>query len=86
MHYIANDRFSLSEPCCQYYMSYYLHDCPPHAAHGLLRDVVRDSDRVVQGPPGPPGLPGMPGHSRWFSSPEHVVDVVEYIKCKSYNL
>lgn len=76
---------SLSEPCCHYYMAYFLPDlslyCPPHVAHGLLRDVVRDSERVVQGPPGPPGLPGVPGHGQWVSSRENVVDVVEYIKC-----
>lgn len=58
-------------------------DCPPHAAHGLLHDIVRDSERVVQGPPGPPGLPGIPGHSSLVSS-QNVVDVVEYIKCKSF--
>lgn len=56
--------------------------CPPYAAHGLLRDVLRDSERVVQGPPGPPGLPGIPGQSQWVSSRENVVDVVEYLKCK----
>lgn len=77
-----HDKFSLFEPCCQYYMAHYLPDCRSHAAHGLLRDLVRDSERVVQGPPGPPGLPGIPGHNQWVSSRDNVVDVVEYIKCK----
>lgn len=63
-------------------MAHYLPDCRSHAAHGLLRDLVRDSERVVQGPPGPPGLPGIPGHNQWVSSRDNVVDVVEYIKCK----
>ncbi|KAF0037843.1 hypothetical protein F2P81_010717 [Scophthalmus maximus] len=51
-------------------------------SHGLLRDVLRDSERVVQGPPGPPGLPGIPGQSQWVSSRENVVDVVEYLKSR----
>lgn len=63
-------------------MAQYLPDCRSHAAHDLLRDLVRDSERVVQGPPGPPGLPGIPGHNQWVSSRDNVVDVVEYIKCK----
>lgn len=56
---------------------------PLHAANGLLRDVLRDSERVIQGPPGPPGPPGIPGQSQWVSSRENVLDVVEYLKCKS---
>lgn len=51
-------------------------------AHGLLNDVVRDSQHGLQGPPGPPGPPGIPGQNQWFSSRENVVDVVEYLKCK----
>lgn len=53
------------------------------AAHGLLHGVIRDSERVVQGPPGPPGLPGAPGHTWWVSSTDNMVDVVEYLKCES---
>ncbi|KAM7418398.1 hypothetical protein PAMA_015835 [Pampus argenteus] len=49
-------------------------------SHDLLRDVVRDSERVAQGPPGPPGPPGTPGHSRWVGSRENAMDVVKYIK------
>lgn len=55
---------------------------PPHAAHGLLRDVVRDSEDVARGPPGPPGPPGTPGHSRWFGTSDNVLDMVEYLKCE----
>lgn len=51
-----------------------------HAAHGLLHDAMSHSERVVQGPPGPPG---MPGEARLVSSQQNVMDVVEYLKCKS---
>ena len=57
--------------------------CPSHAAHDLLRDVLRDSDRVVQGPPGPPGPPGIHGQSQWVNSRENVAGLVEHLKCKS---
>lgn len=52
-------------------------------AHGLLRDLLRDSEYDFQGPPGPPGLPGIPGQNQWVSSRENVVDVVEYLRCKT---
>lgn len=54
--------------------------CP--TAHGLLHDLVRDSEYGFQGPPGPPGPPGIPGQNQWISSRENVVDVVEYLRCK----
>lgn len=49
------------------------------AAHGVVRDIMREYRHVFQGPPGPPGHPG---YSHWLHSHGNATDLVEYIKCE----